>query len=70
MRCHVQAGLAYSTICLKRSKARFDMSADFWAGYVSGAVGILIGNPLDVIKVRLAKCHIHTVAADRQLRCV
>ncbi|KAI0475167.1 mitochondrial carrier domain-containing protein [Xylariaceae sp. FL0804] len=29
------------------------MSADFWAGYLSGAVGILIGNPLDVVKVRL-----------------
>lgn len=29
------------------------MSADFWSGYVSGAVGILIGNPLDVLKVRL-----------------
>ncbi|KAI1809308.1 mitochondrial carrier [Poronia punctata] len=29
------------------------MSADFWAGYASGAVGILIGNPLDLIKVRL-----------------
>lgn len=29
------------------------MSADFWAGYLSGAVGIVIGNPLDVIKVRL-----------------
>ncbi|CAG8972859.1 hypothetical protein HYALB_00001278 [Hymenoscyphus albidus] len=29
------------------------MSADFWAGYISGAVGILIGNPLDVIKVKL-----------------
>ncbi|KAF4983823.1 hypothetical protein FZEAL_860 [Fusarium zealandicum] len=29
------------------------MSADFWAGYVSGAIGIIIGNPLDVIKVRL-----------------
>lgn len=28
------------------------MSADFWAGYLSGAVGIIIGNPLDVIKVR------------------
>ena len=28
------------------------MSADFWAGYLSGAVGILIGNPLDLIKVR------------------
>ena len=33
-------------------KAR-DMSADFWAGYASGAVGILIGNPLDVRKVTL-----------------
>ncbi len=29
------------------------MSADFWAGYVSGAAGILIGNPLDLLKVRL-----------------
>ncbi|KAL0936720.1 mitochondrial carrier protein [Colletotrichum truncatum] len=29
------------------------MSADFWAGYVSGAVGIIIGNPLDLLKVRL-----------------
>jgi solute carrier family 25 (mitochondrial carnitine/acylcarnitine transporter), member 20/29 len=29
------------------------MSADFWAGYISGAVGIIIGNPLDLIKVRL-----------------
>lgn len=29
------------------------MSADFWASYVSGAIGIIIGNPLDVIKVRL-----------------
>ncbi|KAG6358245.1 hypothetical protein INS49_014129 [Diaporthe citri] len=29
------------------------MSADFWAGYISGAVGIVIGNPLDILKVRL-----------------
>jgi solute carrier family 25 (mitochondrial carnitine/acylcarnitine transporter), member 20/29 len=29
------------------------MSVDFWAGYVSGAVGIVVGNPLDIIKVRL-----------------
>ncbi|KXX74738.1 hypothetical protein MMYC01_208615 [Madurella mycetomatis] len=29
------------------------MSADFWAGYISGAAGIIIGNPLDVLKVRL-----------------
>ena len=27
--------------------------ADFVAGYISGAVGILIGNPLDVLKTRL-----------------
>ncbi|KAI9712417.1 MAG: hypothetical protein M1820_001630 [Bogoriella megaspora] len=26
---------------------------DFWAGYVSGAAGILIGNPLDILKTRL-----------------
>lgn len=29
------------------------MSADFWAGYISGAVGIIIGNPLDLIKTRI-----------------
>ena len=29
------------------------MSADFWAGYLSGAAGILIGNPLDLLKTRL-----------------
>ncbi|KAK8922361.1 Mitochondrial basic amino acids transporter [Metarhizium anisopliae] len=29
------------------------MSTDFWAGYLSGAVGILVGNPLDIIKVQL-----------------
>ena len=28
------------------------MSADFWASYISGALGILIGNRLDVIKVQ------------------
>ncbi|KAL7951149.1 mitochondrial carrier domain-containing protein [Trichoderma barbatum] len=27
------------------------MSADFWAGYLSGIVGILVGNPLDIEKV-------------------
>ena len=27
--------------------------ADFVAGYISGAVGILLGNPLDVLKTRL-----------------
>ncbi|KAF2134631.1 solute carrier family 25 protein [Dothidotthia symphoricarpi CBS 119687] len=29
------------------------MSADFWAGYVSGAASIIIGNPLDLVKTRL-----------------
>ena len=29
------------------------MSADFWAGYLSGAFGILVGNPLDLLKTRL-----------------
>ncbi|KAF2734713.1 mitochondrial carrier [Polyplosphaeria fusca] len=29
------------------------MSADFWSGYLSGAAGILIGNPLDLVKTRL-----------------
>ncbi|KAJ5086952.1 Mitochondrial carrier protein [Penicillium alfredii] len=33
------------------------MSSDFWAGYLSGAIGIIIGNPLDVIKVRLQAGH-------------
>jgi len=28
------------------------MSADFWAGYISGAAGIVVGNPLDLIKTR------------------
>lgn len=29
------------------------MSSDFWAGYLSGAASIIIGNPLDLVKVRL-----------------
>ena len=29
------------------------MSADFWSGYASGAIGILVGNPLDLIKTRI-----------------
>ncbi|KAK0247671.1 hypothetical protein LTS09_017155 [Friedmanniomyces endolithicus] len=29
------------------------MSADFFAGYVSGAVGIVVGNPLDILKTKL-----------------
>ncbi|KAI9787641.1 MAG: hypothetical protein M1839_000172 [Geoglossum umbratile] len=27
--------------------------SNFWAGYASGAAGIIIGNPLDLLKVRL-----------------
>ncbi|KAI1120982.1 mitochondrial carrier [Nemania abortiva] len=27
--------------------------AEFWAGYISGAASIIIGNPMDIIKVRL-----------------
>lgn len=29
------------------------MSSDFFAGYLSGAIGIVVGNPLDIAKVRL-----------------
>ena len=29
------------------------MSADFFASYISGAAALLIGNPLDIVKVRL-----------------
>ena len=36
------------------------MSADFWASYASGALGILIGNRLDVLKVQAqAGLHLH-----------
>lgn len=40
------------------------MSSDFWAGYLSGAIGIIIGNPLDVIKVRLQAGSTPDVAAS------
>lgn len=33
------------------------MSSDFWAGYISGALGICVGNPLDIIKVQLQAGH-------------
>lgn len=41
------------------------MSADFWAGYISGALGILIGNPLDLLKTRLqsSSATAHTISA-------
>ncbi|EMC95601.1 hypothetical protein BAUCODRAFT_157025 [Baudoinia panamericana UAMH 10762] len=29
------------------------MAADFWAGYSAGVVGIVVGNPLDILKTRL-----------------
>ncbi|KAL2104539.1 hypothetical protein VUR80DRAFT_10352 [Thermomyces stellatus] len=44
------------------------MSADFWSGYVSGAVGILIGNPLDVLKVRLQAANSAAVALSSEAR--
>lgn len=43
------------------------MSADFWAGYLSGAVGILIGNPLDLLKVRLQADGANVVVESRSL---
>lgn len=36
------------------------MSADFWAGYVSGAIGILVGNPLDLLKTRIQTGKAHS----------
>jgi solute carrier family 25 carnitine/acylcarnitine transporter 20/29 len=38
------------------------MSADFWAGYISGAAGIIVGNPLDLIKTRLQAGSHHAAA--------
>jgi hypothetical protein len=42
------------------------MSADFWAGYVSGAVGIAVGNPLDLLKTRLqaGSSDVHATSAS------
>ncbi|KAI8306055.1 hypothetical protein K4K61_004824 [Colletotrichum sp. SAR11_59] len=48
------AGLGVpSDLDLTKHNSPATMSADFWAGYISGAVGIIIGNPLDLLKVRL-----------------
>ncbi|KAJ9261790.1 hypothetical protein DTO212C5_8191 [Paecilomyces variotii] len=45
------------------------MSSDFWAGYLSGAIGIIIGNPLDLVKVRLQAGQTEGAAATpRSLR--
>jgi solute carrier family 25 (mitochondrial carnitine/acylcarnitine transporter), member 20/29 len=49
------------------------MSADFWASYVSGAVGILIGNRLDVLKVKAqastaSSAPVGTLEADRGIQ--
>lgn len=32
---------------------QMELPADFWAAYISGACALLIGNPLDIVKVRL-----------------
>lgn len=40
------------------------MSADFWAGYLSGAIGIIIGNPLDILKVRLQAGSINSFTVE------
>ncbi len=42
------------------------MSTDFWAGYASGAVGIIIGNPLDIVKLRQQTQHTDKTAATFQ----
>ena len=45
------------------------MSADFWAGYISGAVGIVIGNPLDLIKTRIqaGPSHLDSTSNTQQI---
>ena len=42
------------------------MSSDFWAGYASGAVGIIVGNPLDIVKLRQQTQHTGRTAATFQ----
>ncbi|TID22401.1 mitochondrial carrier [Venturia nashicola] len=42
------------------------MSAEFWAGYISGAAAIVIGNPLDLVKTRLqaGQSTVHATSAE------
>lgn len=40
------------------------MSADFWASYASGAVGICIGNRLDILKTELQAGNRHFTSAS------
>lgn len=42
------------------------MSADFWAGYLSGAIGIVVGNPLDIAKVKMQVGAAATSSAEIQ----
>lgn len=42
------------------------MSADFWASYVSGAVGICIGNRLDILKTELQAGNRHFTSSPLQ----
>ncbi len=42
------------------------MSSDFWAGYASGAIGIIVGNPLDIVKLRQQTQHTGRTAATFQ----
>lgn len=42
------------------------MSSDFLAGYLSGAIGIVVGNPLDIIKVQLQAGSTVTAADSSQ----
>lgn len=41
--------------------------SDFWAGYISGAVGICVGNPLDVVKVRLQSGRLASFTGTTQI---
>lgn len=44
------------------------MTPDFWSSYISGAVGICVGNPLDIIKVRLQSGQWHASTAVSRTR--